>query len=413
MTIARLGAVILLIGLSVGGCSSVAPLTSTDAHFAYDDDEQKLIRDSVRLSDGLRNQGLMLQDETVNAYIKGVAERVIPASVSTKVSINVRVIRDPVVNAFALPNGDIYLTVGMLARLDNEAQLAHVIGHEVAHVVQRHSLQQLRERKSTTVAAHIADIALFGTSIAYLPFSASIAGYSRDQEKEADLIALTYMAAAGYPLDGAYQLFALLEEVKSTESIKNSIFGDHPANKLRAQYAKEFIASQHLALNTGGDTGAQRYQAIRAGLIVENIQLKLNIKQYQLALEAADRALKQHPSAPWLHYYRGEALRLMADDPEGAARESAWINGTDDNAELVARYRRRKAELYQSAKQAYRQALTSEPGFASAYRGLGLVADAEGDSRTAREALRFYLSNGHDINDRRYITNILGKLNTP
>jgi len=414
MTTPRLSAaIIILISLSPVGCSNVAPLTSADAHYAQDNDEQKLIRDTTRLSKELRDQGLVLTDNTVNAYLQAVLDRVIPTDVSRKVSINIHVIRDPVVNAFALPNGDIYLTVGLLALLNNEAQLAFVIGHEVAHVVERHGLQQLRERKSKIIAAHITDIALFGTSIAYVPFVASIAGYSREQEKEADLIGLTYLAAAGYPLDGADQLFALLQEVKPGESLINSIFGDHPANKLRAQYVKEFITKRHLSLNANKDPGRQRYQIIRASLIVENIQLKLNIKQYQLALDAADRALKQDPDDPWLHYYHGEALRLMAEDPEGAARESAWINGTDYNVALKKKYRKLRGELHQLAKKSYRKALDGKPGFPPAYRGLGLVEKEEGDNRAAREALTFYLRNGQDIKDRRYITRVLGELTTP
>ncbi|MCK7583612.1 MAG: M48 family metalloprotease [Chromatiales bacterium] len=321
--------------------------------------------------------------------------------------------RDPVVNAFALPNGSIYLTVGLLARLENEAQLAHVMSHETAHVVQRHGLLGLRNRKATIIAAHIADLALFGTSIAYLPALGNLAAYSQESESEADRLALEYMAQSGYALAGADQLFAILSEVGRQESIWGSIYSSHPDNAARADATREIVASGRLPVNAGGRVGEPEYREIRGRVFVENLQLKLNVRQYELAAAAADKALNQVPGSAWLHYYRGEAYRLMAEDPAGAAREHAWIHDQPYGDELVEEYRKKKPELLATARQAYRQALAADSNFAAAYRGLGLVAYAEGDHRAAREALGTYLARGRDISDRRYINNIMGRLDKP
>jgi predicted Zn-dependent protease len=316
------------------------------------------------------------------------------------------------VNAFALPNGAIYLNVGLLARLENEAQLAHVLSHEIAHVVQRHSLHQNRSRRATVVAAHVADLLLFGTSIAYLPAIGTLAGHSREGEAEADRLALDYMSRAGYPLDGAEQLFKLLQEVKQKESAWGSVYSSHPDNQQRAQATRDVIDSRRLATNDGNSKGEQRYAAVRDALVLENVRLKLNVRQYQLAVESADRELARTPGSPWLHYYRGDALLRMAEDPAGAAREDAWINDKKHNDELVAEHRGKKQERLAAAREAFQESLKIDKHFAHAYRGLGLVAYVEGDSRVARDSLTRYLTHAKEITDRPYINNILGRLDS-
>lgn len=388
----------------------VKPLTAGEHAYGQDEDEKKLIRRAAEADDELRRRGVVLQDAQINTYIRSVANRLLPSEVAAAAPFHFYVAREPIVNAFALPNGSIYLYVGLLARLENEAQLAHVLSHEIAHVVQRHSLQHDRNRRATVVAAHVADMLLFGTSIAYLPAIGSLASYSREAEAEADRVALEYMARAGYPLDGAEQLFKVLQEVKRKESTWGSVYSSHPDNQQRAQATRAVIASGRLPTNAGATNGAKEYLAVRDALLLENVRLKLNVRQYQLAVESADSALVKNPTSPWLHYHRGEAYRLMAEDPAGAAREHAWINDKRYNDDLVVEYRNKKQALLASARAAYQQALTVDNAFSHAHRGLGLVAYAEGQSKSARESLTYYLKHAKEITDRPYITNILGRL---
>jgi len=403
-------ACLTLYGL-LSGCvtAPVAPLTERNHGYGQSEDEQKLIRRANQFESELRSRGLILQDDTVTTYVQRIGQGLIPATGEGVPPIRLHVLRDPLVNAFALPNGGIYLNVGLLARLENEAQLAHVIGHEVAHVVQRHGLQQHQSRKAAILAAHIADLALFGTSIAYLPALGALASYSQEAESESDRLALDYMARAGYSLNGAEQLFKLLQEVNSRESIWGSVYSSHPENAQRAQDTQALLAGRHRAA-AEGRTNAREYQEIRGRIALENLRLKLNIHQYALAAKAADQYLVKSPAAPWLFYYRGEAYRMMAEDPAGAAREDAWIRDEKSSDELVERFRQMKAAHLDKARQSYRQALDHDKEFAMAHRGLGLVAFAEGDHQAAREALKHYLDRGRNISDRRYINNILGRI---
>jgi beta-barrel assembly-enhancing protease len=409
----RYGIAVLLIFMT-NACvtAPVKPLTVSEHAFGQTEDEKKLIQLAAKADEELRSRGVVLQDERINAYIRAVAGRLIPPGVADAVPFHFYVARDPIVNAFALPNGSIYLYVGLLARLENEAQLAHVLSHEIAHVVQRHSLLSSRNRRATIIAANVADLLLFGTSIAYIPAIGSLAGHSRESEAEADRLALEYMSRAGYPLEGAEQTFKLIQEVKQKESAWGSVYSSHPDNEQRAQATREIIGRLGLSTNAGNPNGAEKYLAIRGALMLENVRLKLNVRQYQLAAESAERAFAQDPKSPWWHYYRGEAYLRMAEDPAGAARENAWINDKTYDDDLVAEYRNRKQTLLASARQAYQASLGVDKNFAHAYRGLGLVAYAEGESKAARESLTYYLTHAKDITDRPYINIILGRLDS-
>jgi predicted Zn-dependent protease len=400
--------------LILAACSTTpAPLTSDAASYGVDPDEKLLLKRATALDDEARRKGLLFTNSDVDAYVNEVGMRLVPASAANAVNFRFYVLREPLVNAFALPNGSIYVNVGLLARLENEAQLAQVLGHEVAHIVKRHSLDRQRSRRNTMIVANIADIALFGTSIAYLPAVGALAGQSRENEAEADRSGLEYMSAAGYPLAEADKLFTLIREMAPRESVWGSIYSSHPDNQDRAARASQYIQSAKLAVNTGAPARVEQYLKVRYEVALENIRLKLNVRQYQLAINSADSALLHSPKSAWLHYYRGEAYREMAEDPIGAAREQAWISGRDSGKEAVSQFRGKKQALLATATQSFRDALALDEGFAEGYRGLGLVAWANGDAAGARTSLKQYLDRGKEIKDRRYIESILGRLDKP
>jgi len=401
-----------IIIITLGGCATIdiAALTADDHQYGQTPDEQKLIDRAVRFNEDLTRKGLILQNGEVQRYIDRVGENLVPPKAADAVEFDFYVFRDPIVNAFALPDGSIYITVGLLTRMENEAQLAHVLSHEVAHVILRHGLKQHRSHRAGMISSHIADLVLFGTSIAYIPYITSMASYSREQEEEADRMALDLMSSAGYNLASAYQLFAIIQEIKDTESVKGSIWGSHPSNAQRAEYTKRIVDSGAVAGNPEGRIGRGEYQHIKSELIIENIKLKLRVKQYELALDSIDAALKESPASPWLYYYRGEAYRRLGDDPKGAAREHAWIYGKKYGDDLVHEFENRHKEFYTAARKSYEKALSVDTDFAHGYRGLGLLSYQRGDYKVAREALEFYLSHGRDIRDKRYINNILNRI---
>ena len=396
----------------LAGCatSHVPALTAANSAYGQSEDEKKLLSQAKNFNEELNRKGLLQETPALLAYVDNIGRPLIPPKASGIVNFQFHILRSPIVNAFALPDGNIYLSVGLLARLENEAELAQVLGHEIGHVVLRHSLNKYQTNRSQIVAAHIADLFLFGTSIAYLPYIASVASFSREQEEEADQFGIRAIAASGYSLTQGIRIFDLIQEVKKPEAIEGSWYSSHPSNKERADALTKLAQSGTLVSPQPGKTGSEPYKKFTLQLMEENIRLKLNARQYELAADAAKRGLTAQPTSSLFYYYQGEAYRYMAEDPKGAAREHAWIYGKTFNDGLVADFEKRKQEFSDAAEQAYRQALGRDSTLAVAERGLGLVYLRTGKPQAAREKLTAYLTQKADITDRQYINHLLGEI---
>ena len=405
------GILVVCFATLLGGCATpnVPALTAANNDFGQSADEKQLLSQARNFHDELNRKGMLLEAPALLRYMDSVARPLVPRGI-TGVHFTFHVLRSPIVNAFALPDGNIYLSVGLLARLENEAELAQVLGHEIAHVVLRHALKGYQTNRSQIVAAHIADLFLFGTAIAYLPYIASVASYSRDQEEEADRFGIGALADSGYNLEEGIRLFALLDEVKKAESIEGSWYSSHPSNKERAAVLTKLVQSGSVISPQPGKTGEDNYKIFAVQLLEENIRLKLNARQYELAVDAAKRGLSAKKDSPWFYYYQGEAYRNMAEDPKGAAREHAWIYGKTYNDTLIADFEKRKPEFNDAAERAYRQALSLDGKLAVAERGLGLLYLRNGNLPAAREKLTAYLAQQAAIADRQYINHLLGEI---
>lgn len=395
-----------LLVVSAGCVTSIPPLTSADPQFGQSAAEKNLLTRADAFDRELERRGMLLEAPALVAYLRSVGEPLVPKEVIARVHFRFHILRSPVANAFALPNGSIYLTVGLLAHLDSEAELAQVMGHEIAHVVLRHGFKSYETNRSSIVAAHIADMFLLGTSLAYLPYVASVANFSREQEEEADVAGLRSVAAQGYSPDQAIRVFERIQRVKSGADTRGSWYSSHPSNRERAEILSERVRNGDIPARPARE-GGRAFREYVASIVEEDIRLKLNARQYELALDAAMRSVTERPDGALNHFYMGEAYRSMGDDPKGAAREHSWIYGKPFNDKLVAEFEGRRNTFYQSAEDAYRRALERDSQLLVALRGLGLVNLGRGEYDAARERLGGYLARSEAINDREYIANLL------
>lgn len=396
----------LVIALCACAGPNVPALTATDPQFQQSPEEKKLVARAAAIDRDLDQKGMLLNDPALREYVSRIGHALVPPSAAGHVTFNFHILRSPVVNAFALPNGSIYLTVGLLDRLKNEAELAQVLAHEIAHVVLRHGLKVSESNRSSIVAAHIADLFLFGTSLAYLPYLASVASYSREQEEEADRFGLSTVATHGYSPDDALHIFDSMNIVKKSESLEGSWYSSHPSNQARLDALQALLRTGTLTQQLPAKAVAD-YRAVISPIAVENIRLKLHARQYELALDAANRNLADTPQSASMHFYKGEAYRHMAEDPAGAAREHAWIYGKTFNNTLTAEFEQRRRAFYDAAEAAYLQALSLDKTLPMAQRGLGLVNLGRGEYAAAREKLTAYLTHHPTVPDRNYIANLL------
>src|SRR5207245_2160787 len=187
-------------------------------------------------------EGLVLDDGATNAYLARVGKSLVPRGLKLEhVSWNFRALRDPQPNAFALPNGSIYVSTGLLALVDNESQLAAVLAHELTHVLRRHSyLQNRNNRKKFLTMNVIAAVGAYApggvagavitiaTVVAPFIVMATMYGYSRDLERQADLKGIDMMIAAEYPPEEMVKVMTLLNKDIAGEQIRRC-YNDHPA----------------------------------------------------------------------------------------------------------------------------------------------------------------------------------------
>ena len=154
------------------------------------------------------------------------------------------VVDSPVVNAFAVPGGYVYLTRGILEYMNNEAEMAGVLGHEIGHVTARHSVTQISQGQLINLGLGMGSIfsrrfqQLGG--LAQIGLEVLMLKYSRDHERESDLLGLEYMAKCGYDpeqMSTFFQVFVHMRE-ESGQSIPNWL-SSHPAPPDRIKRASE------------------------------------------------------------------------------------------------------------------------------------------------------------------------------
>lgn len=160
-------------------------------------------------------------DSGLQRWIQQFGARLAATSERPKLPWTFRVVDDPVVNAFALPGGYIYVTRGILAHVNSEAELAGVVGHEIGHVTARHSVSQMSKQQLAQLGLAIgtiaspeferyAGLASAGLGVLFLK-------YSRDDESQADELGLRYMRRANYDAREMPHVFEMLTRVSQAQ----------------------------------------------------------------------------------------------------------------------------------------------------------------------------------------------------
>lgn len=231
---ARTAGLIILLGLFVAYCSvQRSPITGQKRAYGYSwEQELKIGGDADQQ---IQQQFGVYDDDEVLAYVEEVGQKVLEVSHMRRedtpeqyrnTEFHFRVLDSPVVNAFALPGGYIYVTRGLMSHLNNEAQLAVVLGHEIAHVAARHASQRAFEQQMGQLAligGAVAgqellgipggDILDIGSTAAQFLFMR----YSRDDERESDGLGVEYAARQQYRAAEGAEFFTSLRRISEQQ----------------------------------------------------------------------------------------------------------------------------------------------------------------------------------------------------
>lgn len=247
LLIALVVAVISLAGYL--GSRSVNPITGEAQHIALTPQQEIALglQSAPRMAETF---GGLDADPDVQALVRGVGERLVESSVAsrTEYRFQFHVLADPqTVNAFALPGGPIFITRGLLARFENEAQLAGVLGHEIGHVIARHSAEHLA--KSQLAQGLIGAVGIAGSDdgsggqqsarVAAMVAQMVQLRYGRGDEHESDTLGVRLMSEAGYDPRALIDVMRILEQAGGGR--QPEFMSSHPDPGNRAELIREAI----------------------------------------------------------------------------------------------------------------------------------------------------------------------------
>lgn len=189
----------------------------------------------------------LLDDSLWQDYINEVGQRIVAVCDRRSIEYHFAVIESEQVNAFALPGGYLYFYTGLLRLMENEAQLASVVSHEISHVVARHGMKRLQ---SALIAQVGYELVLGGSKNSDFVNIASgigltlvFSGYSRSAEREADRFGIHYMRQSGYDPRGAIGMFGHLAAAGDrSPNAFEKLVASHPETKERIRLAGSQIA---------------------------------------------------------------------------------------------------------------------------------------------------------------------------
>jgi predicted Zn-dependent protease len=317
----------------------------------------------------------------LEAYLNSIAKKLQPSEAYQRIPFHIHVLKNPYCNAFAYPNGHIYVHTGILARMDNEAQLASLLAHEMTHATHRHQVREFRGmlNKSAVFASTrslvggLPGIGDLTTVLGEIGTKASINGHSRDLETEADMVGIKLVVKAGYDPREAPKLFQhLKDEMEEDEQKEPFFFGSHPRLKERSENYNDFL--EELGSGASGVTNTETFRKKVAGTIIDNALMDFRAGRFPRTRHSAEKYLTIRPKDGRGYYLLGEIARQKGEEGDLA-----------------------------EAKKLFQKSVSVDPSYPDAYKGLGLLYFKEGKKSQAMKAFKSYLAKAPNAPDRSYI----------
>jgi predicted Zn-dependent protease len=316
-----------------------------------------------------------LQDTPLNNYINQTGKNIAARTHRLHMPYSFRGVNATYVNAYAFPGGSIAVTRGILLSLENEAQLAALLGHELGHVNARHTAEQMSKSVLTNLlvggvsayaGAKSSGLGKLTSQLGMVGAGALLASYSRDNEREADALGLEYMVRSEYNANG---FIGLMDMLRRTSKYKPSaielMFATHPMSDERYRTAVEATHTQYKT--------SQSFPFYRDRYMDHTAKLRKN----KLTIEALQK---------------GESLMAKGKYVEAETHFSkALSQTTDDYAGLVMMSKCQLAQKhYEEAKSFAEKAKIVYPQEGQAYYLSGFAKINQKDYAPAYEEFKYY-----------------------
>lgn len=347
-------------------------------------DEAGLWMQVDRVERDLKSSSALVRDPALTGYVQTVACAVAGAMCPM---LRVHVIAAPGFAISSLPNGAIFLSTGLLLRTGDEAQLAHLLGHEIGHYRNRDTLRQFNRMLNTSGVVALLGVAAAGFGVNFVGTAASTAAlnmeyaHSRDEERRADASGFESAIAAGYDPRAAAIIWKAIaaEQEVATRKGADAFLAQHPMpddRQTRLQTLED-AAPKRAFWKNGAQAWRTRMTPWQQGWIDE--ELRRDDSGQGIALFT--RLVTQEPGRGLYRYALGETYRKRGAPGDDARAQSC-----------------------------FRDAIALPDAPPLAWRGLGLVAMQGGDARGAREAFARYRASAPDADDKAMIDHYLAQL---
>jgi predicted Zn-dependent protease len=244
--------------------------------------QQQEVRIGQQEAQKVNAQLPMLHDPTINRYVNSLGSSIARTTSRADLSWRFGVVNSNVVNAFALPGGYIYVKRGVLERANNESELAAVLSHEIEHVVQRHSVEQMQQLQGANLGLGLAcaltnvctsEVAQVGINVAG---TAMFAKFSRSDEVEADEGGFRNMIRAGINPRGMRTFFdkLLTEEQRGRSGSSTSWFSSHPGTRDRMVDVDGMLAQVPARTLRSLRTNSQAFQTMKRRLATQPVAVR-------------------------------------------------------------------------------------------------------------------------------------------
>jgi len=369
----------------------------TQGQFAKEADEERLWKRCMEEQEVLARSGFIYDNPSLNSYLSSLVSKLMPEDVKkTGVNVKVLVIKDPTINALMYPNGVMCVHTGLLANAENEAQLVSVLGHELTHFINRHSLKQFRNLKNKS--AFFSTLSMISTSLSGLTGSpqdysslglynliSSVNGYSRTQEKEADTGGFDMLLRNNYYPSESVKVIEIFQQDEKDMKNKHRVpyaFQSHPSNKARIKTLKKLCKLHDSEFNDKSRiTGEDSYNKHTVDLLLNNAAMDIKASRFNSAKRAVDRYLQLCPQDAKAYYCLGEIFCNR--------------NEKDDQAKAIEHYKK---------------SIDLDNDFPFAHRDLGLIYYKTKLSNEAKTEFEKYLALVPNAEDKKYITIYLDEL---
>jgi tetratricopeptide (TPR) repeat protein len=378
------------------------------------DQEQRLIEESQELNGYFERQSLLYTEPNALELVERVGSSVAPAPTDGYQQYRFFILRDPSPNAFALPNGHVYVHTGMLARLTDTAQLAALLGHEVNHVAGHHSIVDFRSSNKKLVASMVLTGVFGGIGgLISTGLYTSMYGFNRELEQEADDRAVAAMLAGPYDAHALPEIYDILaQDYEGIRPRVPTIWSTHPQLEARAARTRNQVAAA-----PAGERGADEYEAVALPIRTMTIRDYIQDDYPRTAIALAENLSTRYPDKPELLLLLGDAWVAMGPLTEFDEDELSNAQRSRNASRRVSRTRQERAAAaletragqealranLTQARAVYERALALDGDFAPAYRGLGEAAEGLGEPRAAAQAYVDYLRKDPDAADRAVI----------